>query len=75
MCRSIISNDTFDCYRGCSGTPVMSEGFQGSLGYDRRCTYMIDLWNKAPDEPRKLLFKVGEEYVDLSPYGDDVWFI
>ena len=53
----------------------MSEGFQGSLGDDRRCTYVIELWNKAPDEPRKLLFKVGEEYVDLSPYGDDVWFI
>ena len=53
----------------------MEEGFEDELKKDRRCTYKIDLWNKAPDEPRKLLFKVDEEWVDISPYGDDVWFI
>lgn len=54
-CRSKVSNDTFDCFQGCTGNPPISEGNTYKLKKDRRCTYRIDFWDKTTTV-RKLLF-------------------
>ena len=49
-CKTPLSNDTFDCYRGCSGRPEISEGATIKLGFDTHCTYKINLRNKTAFE-------------------------
>ena len=49
-CKTHLSTDTFDCYRGCSGRPEISEGATIKLGFDTHCTYKINLRNKTAFE-------------------------
>ena len=70
-CKTQVSNDTFECYRGCIGTPDISEGQTIRLGADRRCIYKINFWNKDDLTVKKLLF---EDQGQERPVLDDEEF-
>ena len=58
QCITLLSNDTFDCYKAnqCVGNPNLEEGQTVVLEPDRRCQYKINYWNKDDVTQRKLLF-------------------
>lgn len=45
-CKTLVSNDTFDCLKGCWGTPDIEEGQTIALGPDRFCSYKINFKHK-----------------------------
>ena len=53
-CRTLLSNDTFDCY-SCQGNPSIKEASKVTLQSDFRCSYKVELWDKGA--VRTLLFE------------------
>ena len=57
VCKTLVSNDTWTCLRGCWGSPEIKERQTVALGPDRYCSYKINFDYKDDPEPRKLLFE------------------